>query len=143
VAYVGVADAIADLARADPGNELLDRLRSVISRDATQDIAALEGSRAWGRSALMGGNFKALLRGLGLHELNARAARLGEEFDAVVVGSRAAVTAAVTADQLAPAGTALAKLAAIAPHSVQTARARDQVAKAWVRTARLARDSGT
>lgn len=143
VAYVGVADAIADLARADPGNELLERLRTVISKDATQDIAALEATRAWGRSALMGGNFKALLRGLGLHELNGRAARLGEEFDDAVAGSRAAVTAAVTANQLAPAGAALNKLVAIAPHSMQTARARDQVAKAWIRTAYLARDAGT
>ncbi|MEX2479275.1 MAG: protein kinase [Gammaproteobacteria bacterium] len=141
-AYVDVGEAVADLARADPGNELLDKLRAEIQAQAARDIAALEASRKWGRSALMGGNFKALLRGLGLHELNARTARLGEEFDAAVSRARAEVTAAVAAGALAPAASELERLANIAPRSPQTRKARNQLAKAWLRNAREARHTG-
>src|SRR5690606_21578082 len=79
---------------------------------------------------------------LGLHELNARAARLGEEFDAAVSRARAKVTSAVAAGSLAPAASELERLANIAPRSAQTRNARNQVAKAWLRTAREARHAG-
>lgn len=141
-AYVGVADAVADLARADPGNELLERLRREVGSAATRDIAALESSRAWGKSALMSGDYKTLLRGLGLHELNLRAGRLGAEFDGVVGTARATVSSAVAAGDLEPAATAFAHLATMAPHAARTDQARDQVAKAWLDEARRDRYAG-
>ncbi|MGE0483433.1 MAG: protein kinase [Gammaproteobacteria bacterium] len=142
-AYVDVAGAIADLARADPGNELLEKLRTTVQPLAVKDLAALESSKAWGKSALMGGDFKSLLRGLGLHELNARAAALGVQFDGTVSTERNAVTAAVASGEVTPqAEQALQRLAAIAPRNVRTQNARDQVAMALLQRAYGARDDG-
>ncbi len=142
-AYARVGGAIADLAAADPANELLDELRAEVEPLARADLAALEASKAWGKSALMGGDYNAMLRGLGLHGLNARAKPLGEQFDEVVAEARGAVTEAVAADQLAPeARERLARLVAIAPRSPRTENARNQVAKAWLKDAEAARASG-
>ncbi|MCP5201177.1 MAG: protein kinase [Gammaproteobacteria bacterium] len=141
--YVDVAGAIADLARADPGNELLEKLRARIEPLATKDLAALERSKDWGKSALMGGDYKALLRGLGLHDLNARAESLGDEFENTLSAARGAVTEAVASGDIAPRATAaLDQLAAVAPRSDRTQNARDQVAKAFLQRAYAARDAG-
>ncbi len=142
-AYAGVGAAVAELAAADPGNELLDELRAEIAPAATADVSALEKNRAWGKSALMGGDFNGLLRGLGLHDLNARANVLGEAFDSVVAEDRAAVTSAVAADALEPeAVRALNKLASTAPRSERTRNARSQVAKAFLHDAQKYRVNG-
>ena len=139
-AYARVGDSIAELAAADPGNELLDTLRKDIGPQATKDISALEASKNWSQSALMGSRFSGLLRGLGLHDTNARAKTLGDEFDGVVASARAAVTAAVAADKLAPdAVDKVATLASIAPRSERTRNARDQLARAYLEDAQLAR----
>ncbi len=142
-AYVDVAGSIARLAAADPGNEVLENLRKTIGPQAAQDIGALESSKNWGKSALIGGDFNSLLRGLGLHDVNARANVLGNEFDTVLGSARAAVTAAVANDQLTPTAVdAVAKLAAIAPRNSRTQNARDQLARAYLTDAQLARAGG-
>jgi len=139
--FAGVGEAVADLATADPSNPLLEKLREQLTPLVRKDLATLEARRDWGASGLIQGQYKGLLRGLGLHELNARAASLGAEFGQVVDAARADVTAAVAAGDLArAAGERLARLAALAPASERTQNARDQVANAWLQAARRARD---
>ena len=141
--YAGVGDAVADLAAADPGNPQLEKLRENLTPLIRKELSALEARRDWGASGLIQGQYKGLLRGLGLHELNARAASLGTEFAQAVDAARADVTAAVAAGDLArAAGERLARLAALAPASERTQNARDQVANAWLQAARRARDTG-
>ncbi|MGR8921066.1 MAG: serine/threonine-protein kinase, partial [Gammaproteobacteria bacterium] len=140
IAYVGVADAVADLARVDPGNALLEELRASIAPAAEKDVAALEASRRWSDSALMAGDFNTLLRSLGLHGLNARASALGDEFDGVFGEARTAVTAAVAAGELETAAReALDRLADLSPRNPRTTNARNQLARAHLRAAQRAR----
>lgn len=140
--YLEIQDKVVDLAGLDPGNELLDRLRAELEPRITRDLTALETSKDWSKSELMYGDYSRMLRALGLHELNARTAALGDEFAAAVGSLRNEVTAAVAADQLAPEGDALVqRLAALAPRNEATQDARDQLAKGWLRRAELARDA--
>ncbi|MEQ8234058.1 MAG: serine/threonine-protein kinase, partial [Gammaproteobacteria bacterium] len=139
--YAQVGDAVADLAAADPGNARLQALASALGPRARREIAQLEAGRDWGASELLQGDYRGLLRGLGLHELGTRAAVLGAEFDAAVSRARAAVTAAVADGELVAAGERLARLGALAPASARTANARDQLAQAWLESARRARDA--
>ena len=140
--YVGVGPAVADLSRVDPGNELIEALRKTVRAQASKDLGTLESTRNWGQSGLMTGDFRSLLRGLGLHELNARAVVLGDEFDSAVGLARSAVTNAVAESTPADAVGALDKLESIAPISERTQNARDQVAAAFMREAYAARDAG-
>lgn len=142
-AYVGVGDAIASLAAADPGNQLLGELKADITPLAERDLKTLGATKQWGKSALMTGNFNGMLRGLGLHQMNLEANQLGEEFDQIVAAARAEVTTAVAAGELNPqAEQALAKLVNTAPVNPRTDNARDQLALAHLNKAVLARDAG-
>lgn len=141
--YVDIQDKVVDLAGLDPANELLEKLRADVEPRVTRELAALETSRNWGESELMYGNFNHMLRALGLHDLGAKAGALNDEFTAEVSKRQAEVTTAVAADKLAPEATGLvATLAGIAPRSERTADARDQLAKAFLVRAALARDKG-
>lgn len=141
--YAAIGDRIADLAAADPGNELLTNLREKFAPAAERDIAALEDKRAWGQSRVIGGDYKGLLRGLGLHRLTARAEALAAEYDPLVGTARAAVTAAVAADDLDPqAAERLAAMRKLAPHDARTANAAEQIGRAWLRDAQAARAGG-
>lgn len=143
VAYSQAGTAIGDLAIVDPGNEILTEVRATVEPLASKDLAALEASKNWGESGLMAGDYNGLLRGLGLHDLNTRAKPLGEEFDGIVTAARTEVTAAVAAGNLdAEASTALDALNKIAPYNTRTANARDQLARAHLNNALLARAGG-
>ncbi|MEQ8659301.1 MAG: hypothetical protein RLW62_00640, partial [Gammaproteobacteria bacterium] len=139
--YARVGGAVADLAAADPGNARLEALASRLAPLAERDIAQLEARRSWGTSALLQGDYRSLLRGLGLHALNARAAVLGAEFEQAIGTARAAVTAAVAAGELDSADERVQRLAALAPASERTRNARDQFAYARLGAARRARDA--
>lgn len=136
-------DSIAKLASLDPGNELLGKLRKDIEPGVTRDLAALENSKAWSKSDLMLGDYTPLMRALGLHELNARAGTLREEFTGEVAGLAANITTAVAANDLSPnADQLLQQLASMAPRNERTQDARDQVALAHVHEAQKARVDG-
>ena len=135
-AYSLAGSAIGDLAIVDPTNEILNEVRKVVEPLATRDLEALESSKKWGASGLMAGDFNGLLRGLGLHDLNTRAKPLGEEFDTTLSAARAEVTAAVAGGDLEnAASSALTSIESISPYNRRTDNARDQVARAHLRTA--------
>ncbi|MBK6658042.1 MAG: protein kinase [Proteobacteria bacterium] len=142
-AYLAVQNEVVDLARLDPGNELLDKLRKDIEPRATRDLAALESSRNWNASDLMLGDYSGMLRVLGMRDLNDRIGTLANEFNAQLTTLRDGITQAVASNKLDPDGDdQLRQLGEIAARHATTANARDQLALARLHEARSLRDKG-
>ena len=140
-AYLAVQNEVIDLARLDPGNDLLEKLRKDIEPRATRDLAALEGSRNWTASDLMLGDYSGMLRVLGMRGLNDRIGVLANEFNAQLTTLRDAITQAVASDKIAPdAEDQLQQLQGIAARHATTGNARDQLALARLHSARMLRD---
>ena len=140
-AYLAVQNEVIDLARLDPGNDLLEKLRKDIEPRATRDLAALEGSRDWTASDLMLGDYSGMLRVLGMRGLNDRIGVLASEFNAQLTALRDAITQAVASDKIAPdAEDQLQQLQEIAARHATTGNARDQLALARLHSARMLRD---
>lgn len=142
-AYLAVQNEVVDLAKLDPSNPLLEKLRKEIEPRVTSDLAALESSRNWSASDLMLGDYSRMLRVLGMRGLNDRIASFASEFNAQITTLRDGITQAVAANKLSPeADEQLKQLQDIAARHATTRQARDQLAIAQLHHARVLRDQG-
>ncbi len=142
-AYLALQNQVVDLARLDPGNELLDKLRKDIEPRATRDLTQLESSRNWTASDLMLGDYSGMLRVLGMRDLNDRIGMLANEFNAQLTTLRDGITQAAANNKLSPDGDdQLQQLQDIAARHATTQNARDQLALARLHSARSLRDKG-
>ncbi len=142
-AYLAVQNKVVDLAKLDPGNAVLEKLRTDIAPRVARDLAALESSRDWSASDLMLGDYSLLLRVIGMRDMTDRIGALASEFNAQITTLRDGITQAVAANKLSPDGDdQLKQLQDIAARHAITRNARDQLALAYLQRARALRDQG-
>ena len=140
----GVQDAVIQLASANPDSTIIAGLNAKLEPMIRRELAAIRANKDWGRVALLDEQFLPMLSALkldsGIRELDSeRNAHLKRVDD--LLGD---LTTAIASNQLAPPATPnataiLGTLAAIAEGSPRLLQARDQVAQAYLKQARLAR----
>ncbi len=140
----GVQGAVVQLSSAAPDSPLIASLSTKLEPMLRRELAAIRANKDWGRVALLNEQFLPMLSALkldsGIRELDTeRNAHLKQ-----VDGLLADLTSAIAANQLAPpaspnATAILGQIASIADGSPRLLQARDQVAQAYLKQARLAR----
>ncbi|MEM7541503.1 MAG: protein kinase [Pseudomonadota bacterium] len=145
--YLPVRDSIGDLARFDPGNQLLPQLSKKIKPLVNADLARLKAGRNWSQSDLVLGDYGLVLRALGMHDAVAPANEYRLEFNGVIGAVAQELSSAIAAGNLAPpadpnAASLVARLNELSSKSERTLAAGDQLARTYLMQGRAARAEG-
>ncbi|NNM01494.1 MAG: serine/threonine protein kinase, partial [Gammaproteobacteria bacterium] len=141
-AYLPAQDDIVALAEVDPSNPVIAQLSGTLRPLVEAEVESLSRTGAWGASQLLGADYGPVLKATGLRDLNIRVNRLRGRYGDDIFNIVAAVTGAVAGGRLNDAEAELGKLEEIAAGQPSTARARQQVARAYLRQARGALAKG-